>query len=271
MKGVKTDEAVVQTHNGEEGEEMRIVFLHHSTGGLIWKAGIPEWFQEYNRMHGTGYEIEALDYPRDRGNFPHDYWELWVKYGGFDSPGANPTLESLTEEYDVIIWKHCFPVSLILKDKGNPDIDSDEKRQENYKLQYEALRDKMRQFPDHVFIVWTGAAVVNQVSLIGRIVSFLRGGSEWEEQAKRAQEFFRWVKDEWDEPGDNIYIWDFYQLETEAGLYLKTEYAAKKDDSHPGRHFSQIAAPLLCQRIIDVIEGRGDSTSLTGERSQLPQ
>jgi len=31
--------------------------------------------------------------------------------------------------------------------------------------------------------------------------------------------------DEWDEAGDNIFIWDFYSYETEGGLYLLDKYA----------------------------------------------
>ena len=59
---------------------------------------------------------------------------------------------------------------------------------------------------------------------------------------------------EWDEEGDNIYLWDFYHLETEGGLYLKNEYAVSPDDSHPNPSFSGKAAPLFAQFIIDVIE-----------------
>jgi len=68
----------------------------------------------------------------------------------------------------------------------------------------------------------------------------------------------------WVEPGDSIYIWDFFELETEGGLYLKNEYAQSPTDSHPNPTFSARAAAYLCNRIIDVIEGRGDTDSLTG-------
>jgi hypothetical protein len=268
--GTDASEAVTEVLNLDEGDAMRIAFLHHSTGGLIWEGGVAEWFQEYNRKHGTGYLIEEHGYPHDRGNFPYDYWDIWVRHAGPDPHEGDATLEILTEEYDVIVWKHCFPVSVILEDRGTPDVGSPEKRLENYALQYQALREKMRQFPNCRFVLWTGAAVVRQVSWIGRIISFLKGRSEREERAKRAREFFRWVKEEWDEPGDNVYIWDFYELETGGGLYLKDEYAARKGDSHPSRRFSRDVAPLLCQRIVDVVEGRGDNTSLTGERSDEP-
>ena len=161
-----------------------------------------------------------------------------------------PTLEILTPLYHVIIFKHCFPVGEIEADTGNPDVTSSEKRLENYKLQYDALKAKMHTFPNNIFIVWTGAALTQN--------------STNATAATRTRTFFDWVKNEWDERGDNIYIWDFYELETEGGLYLRDDYAEDPFDSHPNSTFSQMVAPLFCQRIVDVIEGRGDSTSLTG-------
>jgi len=63
----------------------------------------------------------------------------------------------------------------------------------------------------------------------------------------------------------NCFVWDLYELETEGGLYLKPEYAPEPTNSHPSEEFSRRVAPLMCQRIVDVIEGHGDSGSLTGE------
>ena len=77
--------------------------------------------------------------------------------------------------------------------------------------------------------------------------------------------FFDWVKSDWDEPGDNIFLWDFYELETEGGIYMKLSYASGLRDPHPRPDFAGRVAPLFAQRIIDVVNGKGDSTSLTGE------
>ena len=71
------------------------------------------------------------------------------------------------------------------------------------------------------------------------------------------------MRDKWDEPGDNIYVWDFRSLETEGGLYLKDANA--EGDSHPNKKFSKKAAPLFCRRVVDVIRGAGDTASKTGE------
>jgi hypothetical protein len=234
---------------------IKILFLHHSTGENIWNGGVAQWFENYNAQNNTDYQITEQEFPKDSPygweNYPYDYFNIWVNHAGNQPYLEEPTLEILTQQYDVIIFKHCFPVSDIEADTGNPDIYSSEKTIENYKLQYTAFKNKMREFPNTKFIVWTGAAQVkNSIS---------------EESARRAQTFFNWVKNEWDESGDNIFIWDFYSLETEDGLYLKNEYAEGADDSHPNSSFSQTVAPYFSQRIVDVIEGRGDSSGLTGK------
>jgi len=231
----------------------RILFLHHSTGECVWNGGVAEWFDAYNAAHKTRYAITEQAFPKDSPygweNYPYDYWNIWVKNAGPKPFQKEPTLEILAPKYDLVVWKHCFPVSSVEPDSGQPDIASSEKRVENYKLQYAALKAKMREFPKVRFLVWTGAAL-------------LKGETD-EDAARRAKAFFDWVRNEWDEKGDNIFVWDFRGLETEGGLYLKAAYAA--GDSHPNEKFSRKVAPLFCRRIVDVVQGRGDTANITGE------
>jgi len=247
---------------------VKAVFLHHSTGQVVWvgttskvalkifgKGDVEKWISNYNRANNTSLEMKDTYFPTGKkyewANYPYDYYNIWVKHAGKAPYLGEPTLEMLAAEYDVIIWKHCYPVGRVLPDTGKADVDSEEKRLENYKLQYAELKDKMRSLPDKKFIVWTSAALVKSQTS--------------PEEAQRARQFVDWVKSEWDEPGDNIFLWDFYELETEGGPYLKEEYAQSREDSHPRSDFAGRVAPLFAQRIVDVVEGRGDSTSLTGE------
>jgi len=234
-------------------ENVKIVLLHHSTGGVIWSGGVAGWISAYNTAHETNYQITETAFPKSSpygwNNYPYDYWNIWVNHAGTTEYMEEPTLEILTSQYHVIIFKHCYPVSDIVEDSGTADITSASRQIQNYKLQYNALKQKMLTFPDNRFIVWTGAA---------------RKQSDTNEaNATRAQQFFDWVKDEWDADGDNIFVWDFWQLETEGGLYLTDDNAS--GDSHPNSTFAAETAPLLGQRIVNVIEGRGDTTSLTGK------
>lgn len=133
-------------------------------------------------------------------------------------------------------------MSKIQEDTGVPDINSSERRLENYKLQYAALKNKMHEFSSTKFIVWTPPVhVKNKLSL---------------EEAERTKEFHRWLIEEWDEKGDNIILWDFYMYETEGGLYMQDKFARGGDDSHPNKEFAGRMAPIFSQFIIDVVEGK---------------
>lgn len=241
----------------ENTDMTKVLFIHHSTGNNVWrgktnkyivkltnKGDVSKYFARYNREHKTDYVIRDLFFPNEKPygwkNYPFDYYNIWVKNAGDKPYMEEPTLEILTKQYDVIIFKHCYPVSRLMEDTGNPDIDSEEKRVENYKLQYEALKKKMHEFPGTKFIVWT-PAVCTQNTIT-------------EEQARGTNNFYRWILDEWDEKGDNIYIWDFYGYETEGGLYLSEKNASSPDNCHPGADFSARMAPVFASFVINVIE-----------------
>ena len=241
---------------GKRKEEANIVFLHHSTGKSIWmgntgrymhkltgKSDVAAYFKRYNKTNSTRYRIEERYFPKKQPygwkNYPFDYYNIWVKNGGDEPYMEEPTLEILTRKYNVIIFKHCYPVSRIKPDTGTPDIDSEIRTVENYKLQYNALKDKMHEFPDNKFVVWS-PAVLKSSQLSG-------------DEARRTAEFYRWMLNEWNEKDDNIHIWDFYNYETEGGLYLLDAYASGPVNSHPGRSFAARVAPLFCKFIIDLI------------------
>ncbi len=263
----ENDAAVGGTHGGTVHDAavavtsplngtVRVAYLRHSTGGVIWDGGVEEFIASYASAHGKSYPINKITYPDTSGGYPwanyaYDYWNLWVAHQGTSRDRGELNLDDLAKDYDVIMFKHCFPMSAVEADEPSSSVSSEAKTLANYKLQYAALKARMHSFPQKRFLVWTGAA--------------LTVGDTNPANAQRAKEFFDWVKTTWDEPGDNIYVWDFYALETEGTLYLKPEYAAGANDSHPNATFATMVAPYIGQRIIDVIEGRGDTGSLTGK------
>lgn len=254
--------AVILASCSQNDESMtRVIFLHHSTGYSVWtgntnryiykltgKGDVQKHVARHNRKNKTQYVVTDRFYPKKEPygwkNYPFDYYNIWVKHAGNIPYMDESTLEILTKEYDLIVFKHCFPVSLIQPDIGSPDIDSEVKSMGNYKLQYNALKEKMHQFPENRFIVWTPA--VNTENLMK------------EDEAIRTKEFRDWVVTEWDEKGDNIFVWDFYSYETESGLYLAAKNAVSPANSHPNKEFSGRAATLFGQFIIDVIESKVD-------------
>lgn len=264
----------------ETPSDMNILFLHHSTGEVIWngdastrlgeiagrysrrlgklfgaKAELPELFKTYNKENGKNYRITESFFPKASpygwNNYPFDYYNIWVKNAGEAPFMEEPTLEMLSRNNQVIIFKHCFPSSNIEADKDSADVGSEFKSLSNYKAQYIALREKLLTFPGTKFIVFTGAVQVK---------AFLT-----EEQASRAKEFNKWVIEEWDMEGDNIYLWDLYALQTEGGLYFKDEYAVSSKDSHPNKEFAGKVVKLLFNRVVDIIENGGKTTDLTGQ------
>lgn len=258
-------------NNSEEvnmKDQTSIIFLHHSTGNRIWRGELSmvadklgfsgdviKWFDDYNKKNVKHYKIDETNFPKKSPygwkNYPYDYYNIWVKNAGNTPYKDEPTLEILTAKYDVIIFKHCFPVSNIKPNDEAPDINSEVKTLDNYKLQYKTLKEKMLQFPDTKFIIWTPVAQIEKRTN--------------PEEAERAQQFSNWIKTDWDVKGDNIYLWDFRELQVEGSLYFKNEYANSPTDPHPNEKFSHRIAPYFCKRVVDVVEGRGDSSSLSGK------
>ena len=155
---------------GQESKSpyMNIIFLHHSTGGVIWNGNnhsLKQLFKEYNKEFDTNYFIKEQKFPKKSpygwNNYPFDYYNIWVKNAGDKPYMEEPTLEMLTKDYQVVIFKHCFPVSDIQSDLDMPDINSHMKTLANYKLQYLALRDKLHEYPDTKFII-SPAAIFRQ-------------------------------------------------------------------------------------------------------------
>jgi len=238
---------------------VNIVFLHHSTGKTIWRGGntfiqkvklklgfssaVEGWFEKYNKQNKTRYHVNAIPFPGRESygwkNYPFDYYNIWVKNGDKPYYMDEPTLMFLTTKYDVIVLKHCFPVSK-LGSGGEVIIDSDEKTIENYKAQYNALYDEFIKYPDTKFLLWTPPALTKQKSK--------------EEWAINMKVFYEWMKSEWDKQDDNVYLWDFRNLETQGGLYLKDEFAESTSDSHPNTRLAKKAYPLFCKRIVEVIQ-----------------
>lgn len=269
-----------EKNNDHIPSDMNILFLHHSTGNYIWNGTkrtflikvvdrisnslakkltkdpqLPVFMDQYNQQNNTNYKLTKMAFPKKSpygwNNYPYDYYNIWVKNAGNKPYMEEPTLEMLTRNYQVIIFKHCYPASNIQADGDSADINSDVKTLANYKLQYEAIKKKLHQFPNTKFILFTSAVQVKY---------YLP-----EDEAFRANQFHDWVVNEWNEEGDNIHLWDLYTLQTEGSLYFKDNYALTAHNSHPGGNFSIKASKLLFKRIIDVVENNGAKTKLTGE------
>ena len=230
-----------------------ILFLHHSTGRNVYNEGdVFEWIGSYNSANGTNYHIQERSFPLSGGNYPYDYWNLWV-YGNCGEQYGE-CLNSMAADHDVIIFKHCYPGSDIFAGTGAASVSSSRKTLKNYKLQYRALRGLMDDFPDTIFIVWTLAPRHRLATNA--------------DNAARAAEFVNWVKNDFlTEDGQahpNIFIFDFWGIVAEqksnpengAINCLKYEYerSHSDSDSHPNTLANETAGPIFAERIVNVIE-----------------
>lgn len=241
------------TRNDSSSDVERVIFLHHSTGLNVWMGGenrvvrkikgdvVPRLVSQRCKETGSEVTIDELSFPSGTEypweNFPFDYYNIWVLNGDDDYYMGEPTLKTLTKSYDVIVLKHCFPGSNIISDDYQPES-LQTKTLGNYKYLYGELKKKFYEYPGTKFIVWTNAALVESATN--------------EAEALRTREWVRWVKEEWDTPGDNIYLFDFNLLETGGELYLKPEYAMSADDSHPNKTISSIAAKSFVETLLAV-------------------
>ncbi len=236
-------------------QEDKAYFLHHSTGGGVYNQGnVKGKIDTYNQQNGTNYQIAEKAYPSSPypwHNYAYDYWNLWVNGACNNSNPNIKCLESMLEDYEIIIFKHCFPGANVLPDIPNPSASSEVKCLANYKLQYRALRDKMSNFPNKKFVIWTLAP-------LHRLATN-------EERAARAREFVNWVKNEWrtedGEDHSNIYIFDFFNIVAESNPNppngqlncLKYEYEKSHtgSDSHPNQLANEVAGEAFADFLIN--------------------
>lgn len=233
------------------------IFLHHSTGaGVFFEGNVAAWIADYNNEHGTDLEITEFAYPDSPWgweNYPYDYWKLWVDRSCNNTQDNIQCLDKLCENYDLIIFKHCFPGAGIEADNGSGDVTSPEKTLNNYKLQYRALLELFDQYPDNKFMVWTLAP--------------LHRNATDSEQASRAAQFVDWVKNTWlTEDGNghpNVFIFDFFGLVAEQDenpangqqYCLKYDYEGDHsgNDSHPNLLANETNGPIFAAEVASIL------------------
>ena len=202
-----------------ESFSQSVIFLHHSTGAGVYNEGdVAEWFTNYNTNNSKNYQLVERAYPDSPylwANYPYDYWNLWVNHVCNNEVTNIECLDNITKNYNIIIFKHCFPGADVDEDTGSPDISSDRKSLENYKLQYKAILAELDKYQNNKFIVWT---LVPEHRLVSSDTMF----------SFRAHEFVKWVKNVWlKEDGKehkNVYI--FNGLGTK-GVMLAPYFAQK--------------------------------------------
>ncbi len=220
-------------------EPLRIIFMHHSTGeNLIFQGGVIEGFASlgYEFWH-HGYNGDGLS--DENGNYTFSGWDVpgdntdpdgW--YEVFNQPVTDPPSNTFSHmlQYDVIIFKSCFPSSDIY----------DEDLFEAYRQYYLSIRDVMDQHPDKLFIPWTTPPLVPN--------------STDAENAARARRWSEYLtSDEYLEGHPNVAVFDIFSQWADEDDYLAAEYRVDEWDSHPNEIANQTVGPVFVSFVDEAI------------------
>lgn len=217
--------------SGASAQAVRIIFLHHSCGhNLIEQGGVREGlsalgYEFYDHgYNGDGLRLADGSYTGTNFDVPGDNTDP----DGFAAIFAQPLHDppdntfSYLMQYDVIIFKSCFPTSNI----------GDDAQLEAYKSYYLAIRDRMDQYPDKVFIPVTPPPQVPANSN--------------REEGVRARAFADWLgSDEYLDGHPNVFVFDFFGLLAGDDNFLRREYRSDPYDAHPNERANQEIGPLF--------------------------
>ncbi len=241
----------------------KILFIHHSTGGLLIHQGkvreqlkekAPEiefWDHGYNLYKHFPQKLADLAANKltfhtglsdARGNQtgkdfninltnnnPGDFEAIFTA-GSESGTELGNTLKNILD-FDVIAFKNCFPTT---------KIDSTS-RLEKYIKNYIAMRESFKKYPQKLFIPFTPPP--------------LRKSMTKPEYATRAQDFAKWLKSEdFLKNQKNIAVFDFFNLLADEGGYLKPEYCNPLFfDSHPNKKANELNGKKFVQFLVDQI------------------
>ncbi len=210
---------------------LRVLFMHHSTGANLTREGsvreglaalgVELWDHGYNDeglMNATGDAAGvSFDVPDDNTN--PDGWAAV-----FSQTATTPPSNALSRmlEYDVIVFKSCFPASNI----------TDAEMLAKYRTYYLSLRETVDRHPDRLFVAFTSPPLVPNETEPAN--------------AARAREWARYLTSAQFLGGrKNLVTFDFFSLLADADGMLRPEYRSDDWDSHPNRLANETVGPLL--------------------------
>ncbi|MDY7077203.1 MAG: carbohydrate binding domain-containing protein [Chloroflexota bacterium] len=222
---------------------IRVIFLHHSCGENLIEQGQvrPGLTALGHEFYDHGYNSDGLrladgsytganfDVPGDNTD-PDGFAEI------FAQPLHDPPDNTFSHlmQYDVIAFKSCSPTSNIWGDEHLAE----------YKSYYLAIRDRMDQHPDKIFIVVTQPPQVP--------------GSSDPEEATRARAFASWLQsDEYLAGHPNVFTFDFFGLLAGDDNFLRADYRYDDYDGHPNERANRAIGPLFVEFIDQAIVSYG--------------
>ena len=232
--------------------QIKILFLHHSTGGLLLRFGlvrqllaqkIPHiqlWDHSYNLAnpkilsrlfgaitfktglsdqngHQTGQDFNIVI----SNNSPAEYADI------FSRDQSDPTLGQILQ-FDIIIFKNCFPTTKITSDE----------QLISYQSYYSKIIKNLHKYPQKLFIIFTPPPLRREVT-----------HPDW---AARARQLSTGLAKQ---QTTNVKIFDFFDLlsdkEGSNAHMLRRDYCTPIPfDSHPNIHANRTLGPILIDFIL---------------------
>ncbi len=221
-------------------QPVRIIWLHHSCGqNLIEQGGVREGLSALGyEFYDHGYNDEGLRLADGSSagynfNVPGDNTDPDGLAEIFSQPLHDPpdNTFSYLMQYDVILFKSCYPVS---------NIGSDEQLAE-YQAYYLTIRARMAQHPDKLFIVVTQPPQVP--------------GSSNRDEARRARALADWLKSGQFLGGlPNVVTFDFFGYLAGDDNFLRREYRMDNYDGHPNERANREIGPRFVEFIHQAIQ-----------------
>ncbi len=219
---------------------IKLLFIHHSTGANLIAQGnlrkllkekspnIEFWDHSYNLL--PLWQITARVIPYYTGLCDKDGkltgTDYKIKITNTDPQGYADLFSqeiSWLAEYDIIMFKSCFPVT---------KIETDEQLQ-HYKDRYLKIRESIDKLPNKKFFLFTPPP--------------LRAEMTKPEYAQRARNFANWLKSiEYLGERKNMVTFDFFDFLADKDNFLKKDYCPLIPfDSHPNKRANQEVAKEL--------------------------
>lgn len=232
--------ALVPHRSIAQEDPVRIIFMHHSTGlGVIEQGGVRTAFARLGyEFWDHGYNGEGLTDPD--GNFLGINWDMpgdntdpdgW--YTIFNQEVTSPPSNTFSHmlEYDVIIFKSCFP---------NADIQSEDQF-EAYRSYFSSIRDVIDQHPDKLFIALTIPPLVPDAT-----------SPEAASRARRWAEYL--TSEEYRDGHPNLVVFDFFNLLADESGFLRADYRGEDpSDSHPNELANRTMGPIFVEFVDQAI------------------
>jgi hypothetical protein len=214
-------------------EGTSIIFLHHSCGeNLIEQGDVREGLSALgyafydHGYNGDGLRLADGTYTGTNFDVPGDNTDPDGLAEIFSQPLHDPPDNTFSHlmQYDVIAFKSCFPTSNIY----------DDEQLASYQSYYLAIRDRVDQYPEKLFIVVTQPPQVPANSA--------------PDEGERARALADWLQsDEYLAGHPNLFVFDFFGHLAGDDNFLRPEYRMDEYDAHPNEQANREIGPLFVE------------------------